>query len=361
MTTPANNPGEQPGPATVNAEPAGAQPQDQQSAPTSFDQYDSDTLLAAITGEPVAEVPKQPEEAPKPDPNAQAPDGEQEQEQEEEEQPQGDPPASQEAGDKPPGRISVRALPPEQQLETAQAMDMVRRGEAKDLLDAIQQIRGTNPSDQPAPKQEQASQEEEQEQEQPQQATDVSAIEQEIRDLRAQRVAANKEFDTDSVEEITEKIEDALVRLSDAKIAATFQARQQAEQVASYEEKYNSAVDELERMYPDVLDDNSVMTRLLDDKVTAAQARRDPALQDPRYILKFASEVAELIGTKAAKTAPTTPSAKVPAPPAAPRRGTAEGLAPAHATAVRHSQDQIKALIESASVDDMLDALAATS
>lgn len=359
MTTPANGSGEQPSNETVNATQAGAQPQDAP-ATLSFDTFSEDELLGAITGQPVDEAPIN---TPPATPDATPP---------------ADPPATQEpvnddvsaAGDdtpapadnKPPGRLSVRSLQADQQLELAQAIDMVRKGEASDTLEALQLIRGTTPQATPseaAPATQQPATESAPANP-PAQSKDEAAIQTEIEELRAQRASAKKDFDADLEEQLTEKIEDALVRLSEAKLHSVLHTQQAATQAAAYEDRYQAAVAELETVFPDVLDENSVMTRLLDDKVTAAIARKDPALQDPGYILKFAQEVAEMIGAKPATAQQPAPAAKVPAPPAAPRRGTASDLAPSTPAAGRPTAEQARQIIDQADPDTLLAALSAS-
>jgi hypothetical protein len=257
----------------------------------------------------------------------------------------------------------VRALPAEQQLETAQAIDMVRKGEASDILEALQAIRGTGQAP-PADPFEDGTPPADQQTAPPAQppapptSQDVTAIEAEIKELRAKRVAAKSEYDVDQEAALTEQIEDTIIRLNDAKMAASLQNQQQAAANASYEQVYQSTVVELESRFPDVLNDDSAFTRILDDKVTAAQARQDPALSDPRYLLKFAEEVASMLGASPTQPA-AQPARSVPAPPAAPRRGTAADLAPASQTP-RHSVDQVQAAFDHADPETLLAALVAT-
>lgn len=357
MTTPASSSGAQPSNETVNATPAGAQPQDAPATP-SFDNYSDTELLGALTGEPV-------DVAPTITPAADT-------------QPPADPPATQEpanddetpagseppapADNKPPSRLSVRSLQAEQQLELAQAIDMVRKGEASDPLEALQLIRGTTPQKAPseAAPATQPPATEAAPANPPAQSKDTAAIQSEIDELRVQRAAAKKDFDADLEEELESKIEDALVRLTEAKMHTILHTQQEATHAAAYEDRYQAAVAELETAFPDVLDEDSAMSRLLEDKVTAAIARKDPALQDPGYILKFAHEVADMIGAKpttAQQPAAAPAAPKVPAPPPAPRRGTAADLAPATPAASRYTDEQAQQIINQADPDAILAAL----
>lgn len=363
MTTPAHSSGEQPGDETVNAGNAGEQPQDQQNA-TSFDDYSSEALLAAITGEEIPEddaqetAPTEAQDQPTEEEKETTPKSSNEDTEEEEgeeqppEEPQGD-----EDGVKPPNRVSLRALPPEQQLETAQALEMVRNGQANDLPEAFALLRAERGEEGA----EHQQKDEEKPQEKPEQQTsEVAGIEAEIRELRAQRTEAKKEFDSDLESELTEKIEDALGKLADAKIQAAFETRQRAEMQQSFDQQYQSAVVELESKYPDVLDENSTMSRWIEDKLTAAEARNAPELSDPRFILRIADEVAQVLGAKpAGEPAEKKPTAKIPDPPTPPRRGTAADVAPDHSSRARTTDEQARAMIEDADPDTLLQALAA--
>jgi hypothetical protein len=266
-----------------------------------------------------------------------------------------DPPANQ-TGTKAPGRLSVRALPAEQQLETADALAMVREGKAVDLLDALQQMRGTrqappvaDPFDgQPPAKQDDPAPT----------SQDVAAIEQEIADLRAQRDDAKARYEDDEKDALTLKIEDAIIRRNDAKMEAAFRAQQEAVTKQSFDVQYDSAVSELEAKFPDVLNEDAAFTKILGDRMDAARARKAPELNDPRYILKLAEETADLLGIAKATPAPTTTARpSVSAPPPAPRRANGAAVAPAHPAANRPSQDEVQARIANASPEELLAAL----
>lgn len=254
-------------------------------------------------------------------------------------------PEVQAADAKPPGRLSVRALPPEQQIEMARAIELVREGKAADVFEAIASMRSPGAPKAAAAEPDAAAPEVPPSS--PPAAPEVSAIETELADLRAQRKAAKAEFDTDAEEDLTTRIEDTLMRLQEAKLEA-----QRATQAnTAWQAKYLEAVDELESQYPDTLDDGSEFSTLLDDLLTAARARKDPGLQDPRHILVLAERVAGLL------TPP--PSGRRPSAPPPVPRPTGRALAPAHSSVNRPTVDQVEAMIRDADPDDLLAALVA--
>lgn len=348
MTAPAQGPGEQPGieQATAPAAPVSEQPP-AAATPQTLDEMSADEILDLITGQ----TPPQNE----PTTSEQAPPAEETNPANEEDTDDIDPPAA--PGTKAPGRLSVRALPAEQQLETADALAMVRAGDAVDLLDALQQMRGTRqtqpaaetPAGQPQAKQDDPAP--------PPQ--DVAAIDQEIADLRAQRDDAIARYEDDERNALTLKIEDAIIRRNDAKMEAAFRAQQEAVTKQSFDALYDSAVSELEAAFPDVLNEDAAFTKILGDRMDAARARKAPELSDPRYILKLAEDTADLLGiTKATATTPTPPAkTSVPPPPPPPRRATGAAVTPAHPAANRPSQDEVQARIANATPEELLAAL----
>jgi hypothetical protein len=325
MTTPDETPGGNPA-IESNVAPVSEQPQTSDPNDLSADQ-----LLEMITGNAQA--------SPTPTPDSQAPPAE------EEEEPQAEPAAS-----KPPGRVSQRFLPAEQQLENAEALALIREGKATDMLDALQSIRGlkgqpsTTPAaealpaatpDAPEPKDQTA----------PASAA-LAELEATLEILREQREQAEADYEDPKVKaRIQSQIEDTIRQIAKADI----DAERQRVQANSYNAEYQSAVDVLEAQFPESLDEDSQFYNLLDDKVTAARARNDAALHDPKFILKFAEEIQALL-------APKTQGKPASAPPKA-TRPTGAAVAPGHSQAPRPTQDQIKAAIDNADPDDLLAAL----
>lgn len=336
---------EQPGPDT-EVQDAGEQPLLDASA--AIDNASADELLEFVTGQ-----------APEKDPEPEAPAATATEQAGEkppvkvEEAPAAkdtEPPAS-----KPPGRLSVRALPVEQQQEMADALSLVREGKATDVLEALKTLRGEEAKPAAAKEKAEAAPKADDDQDTPPETpTGIKAIEDQLAQLRAERKQANLDYEPEEVDRLTNEIEDTLVSLQEAKAQAAqerqAQERQQSE-ATTYNDQYQSAVDELEGQYPDSLDDESKFSQLLDDKITAARVRNDPALKDPRFILSFAKDIHELL------TPP--PSGRAPSPPPPARRPTGEGVAPGHTQAARPTPDQVKARIDSSDPDELLAALAA--
>lgn len=235
-------------------------------------------------------------------------------------------------------RLSVRALPPDQQRELAQALDLVRDHQAPDVASAIHQLRGTAaPVHQPAaPAPVQVSA-----------AAEVSHIESEIAHLRAQRDAASDDFDRPEERRLTALIEDRVGRLAQARIS---EAHEQ-QYAAVYTERFEAAVDELEERFPAVLDEHSSFYKLLDAKVTAAKVNHDPALHDPDYILKFAEELEGMLH-------PTRRGTGLIPPKPATRSSMGNAVAPARTSAPRTTRADIEALIKNARAEDLLAVIA---
>lgn len=333
MTTPDDTPGANPALESTVA-PVSEQPQSRDPEDLSADQ-----LLEMITGnaEP-AQVPAQ--APPTPTPDSPEPPAE------DEEEPQAGPTAA----SKPPGRVSQRFLPAEQQLENAEALALIRDGKATDMLDALQSIRAlkgqpaTTPAAQ-APPAATPDAPEPQDQTAPASAT-LAQLEATLADLREQREQAEADYeDPKAKARIQSQIEDTIRQIAKADI----DAERQKVQAHSYNAEYQSAVDVLEAQFPESLDEDSQFYHLLDDKVTAARARNDAALRDPKFILQFAAEVQALL-------APKPPGKPASAPPKA-ARPTGAAVAPGHSQAPRPTQDQIKAAIDNADPDDLLAAL----
>lgn len=336
MTERTNDPGEQPG----NDTQAQASEQQQQPAPTALWDLSADELLEIASGE--AEAPAQPTQAEsEPAPQPETPPSA---------QPAGEPEGS-DAPAKPPGRLSVRSLPAEQQLETAQALEMVRKGEAADLLDALSQIRGVTQA--PQGEGSQPEKANEQAPSTPAKAPAVAQIEERIATLREERkVAKTVDYDTDKEEALTNQIEDALMELQEAKLLAQQQAQAaqaDAKAASAWEAEYQKANDELERDYPAALDDDSEFSDLLASFMAKAKEDQNPKLNDPRYILELAAK-ADRLTTK-------TPGKRPSDPPPAPKP-TGKALAPAHSAINRPTVDQVQQTIAEAEPEELLEYLA---
>jgi hypothetical protein len=247
------------------------------------------------------------------------------------------PPELAQSETRPKGRISVRSLPADEQKQLAVAVEMVRVGDATTVYEALQQLAGTPPeipastSDEIAPE--------------PitpplQTPAAVAELEAKIADLRAQRKAANADFDTVAASELTDQIEDAIADLGTAKAHAVVEKQA----LGAWQQQYLSAVDVMEEKYPDATDETTPFYQLLDDKVTAAEARKDPALNDPNYILKFAEQVATVLRQS---------SPRPMSPPSKPRVPVGASVAPGHSAVDRQTPDQIRELIKTASLEEI--------
>ena len=247
--------------------------------------------------------------------------------------------------EKAPQRISVRALPAEQQRQLAQAVDLVRNGQAEDITAAIMKIAGDEFAPEAvAPVIQNASTEAG-----PAVPEEVANITTRINELCDERLQAKRNFNVDIEDALTREIETTRFELLRAEQSA---AVRKAE-AKNYQQSYDSAIDELETRHPQAADETSPLYQLLSDRLEAAKARRDPALADPRFILKMADDVAALLGTTRTPAAPAQAPRTTPQPaPVRASRPVGSALAPAQAPAQRMTEEDISRLIQSMPIED---------
>ena len=326
MTTHDQDHGVQPG-AEKDGAFASEQPLDAQD----MNAYSADELLAAITRDPESS------ESATTSPASVQPPGQETEEQQ---------------GKKEKSlRLRLSALPPDQQHETAEAYRLVSEGKATDLLEALQQLRGVTaagPTPTNAPDDDGTETPYDDSQFKP---SALSELENQLEGLRSQRKLARDEFDADLEDQLTVEIENLSRRIAKEEIKAETQQKGIEQAENQFRSEYSAAVKELESQYPDVLDDNSEFTALLDDKLAAARYRNDPKLANPRFILELAQSVHALLDK---------PSGIRPSPPPAVPRPTGAGVAPVHNQPPRPTEDQLRAAINNASPEDLLAYIAGT-
>lgn len=335
-------PSEQPADTTAPVTPDTSAQQVSNDLTATIDSLPADQLLKLLNGDdldapaPLKTPPAAtPEEVIPEEPTETPPTGE---------QPNGD--ATTPGEGKTKSRLSTRFMAADEQLETAKAFELVRLKQAPDLLTALHQLRGTaSPAAAPATEQPEAA------------ATstpataqapaEVSSIQSVIDDLSAQRDQAADDYDKPEVRRI-----EALIRQNERLLMRAELAAENAQvEGHSYDVAYDAAVEQLEQDFPEVLDESTTFFKLLDDRVTAAKVRNDPALSDPGYILKFAAELNKTLN-------PTQkPATPIPAKPA---NGSRMGMtvAPSSAATPRATRADNEALIKNASAEDLLAVLA---
>lgn len=345
-TTALGEPGEQPAAVTPVSD-AGAQPQGSEPAST-LDGFEDSQLFEALERlesggafPTTPEAPAAPVAAPAP---VQAPPGETPA------APAADaaeaPPAAGEDGPQgttPKGRVSVRILPPAEQVRIAEALDMVRHGKAPDFQTAYGTLAGapaTGTPPAPAAAAPDADAPPAPVAQAPAATPAVAEIQATIATLREERKAARRDFDNDRIDELTDQIEDAQANLLRAEQAAAVQAVESR----SYNDRYADAVTAVEGRYEAARDENSVFNKILDDRITAAHHRGDPALSDPNFVIAFADEVAADLGLDRG-----TP---IPPPPAKPAR-TVGDFAPGHHSSGRLSGEAASRLISQIPIEKL--------
>lgn len=325
----------------VSAEPQATAESDPFEAIASLDRDELLSLFERIeSGElPTAKAEVAPTETPT--------ESEPQQEPETTEEPEGQPkPESTEP--KQIERISVRGLPEEQRVLMAKAARLVKDGEAKDIPEAIQKLTGTfqaNPEGQGEVVEPDAP-------EQPEEPADISELQARLANLRKERKEAKLAYEHEKEVELTDQIEDTLVAIQKAEIARD----RQAAEFKNYESRYLAAVEQMEEQYPEAQDESSAFHQVLNDKVIAARAKKDPRLQDPSHILKFAEETAKLLGLrKPAGQATTAPQkATPPAVPAKPARPVGEAVAPGTRSVGQLGKAEFEAAIASLTPEQLL-------
>lgn len=246
-------------------------------------------------------------------------------------------------GNKQISRVSVRRLPPTDQTRIAEAIAMVSRKESPDFDTAYASLRGLPAVEsQAAPASDQSAAEAAPSPKaQPAQTPAVAEIQATIATLREERKAARRDFDNDRIDELTDQIEDAQADLLRAEQAAAIQAVESR----SYDDLYVAAALQVDEKYREASEDeDSAFNRNLDNMITAARARNDPALDDPNYIIAFADQVAADLGLNKG-----TP---VPPPPAKPAR-TVGDFAPGHHTSGRLSGEAASRLISQLPIEKL--------
>jgi hypothetical protein len=232
-------------------------------------------------------------------------------------------------------RLSVTGLPDQDRELTAAAIAMVREGKAATIVDAIHALTGASQATQPSEAEAANTQPE------PQAPPPPTLLELEARFEQASEELADAIRDFDQEKQIELNKEIALLNRKILKAEQVEETRM--EQAQSWEQTYQAAVNEMETKYADLLDDDSSpFADWLDDKVAAAQARRDPAINDPRFIVAFADEIA-------ARVSKTAAPGKAPAPvPPRPASTVGTSVAPAHKAKPQISTRQAEEFIEKA-------------
>lgn len=252
---------------------------------------------------------------------------------------------------KAPKRVSVRALPDDQQVLVARAVEMVRKGEAPDILTAAAMLGGSK-QDQGADTQ--GAETEGQQQEQAAAQPDpINSIQERLTSLREQRKAAILEYDGEKQAELTDSIEETIAELSEAKAQARLNERDAQAQAQTYQQQYQKSVEEIEALYPDLEDDDSAFSRVFDGMIASGRARNPQAYGDAAELRDLADEVAGILNQRPARTNQTrTPL------PAQPRPSVPNGsaVAPGHTQASRITSDEAMRYLKNASLEQ-LDAL----
>lgn len=241
-------------------------------------------------------------------------------------------------------RLSVTGLADEDRDLTAKAIAMVREGKATTILQAMTTLAAEKDAFATSDDPNAGSVNDSQTQAHP------TLIDLEARfDAASEELAeAIRTFDQDKQIELNKEI-----AILNRQILRAEQAEAvRKAQVSSYQEDYAAAVTEMETKYADLLDDeDSPFADWLDDKVEAAKARRDPALSDPTFILKFAEQIASQV-------AKVSPSLKTPTPvPPRPTKVVGAAVAPAHKSKPQLTGRQAEEFIQKASSDVLAAAL----
>lgn len=333
--------GEQP---DVNVETAaGEQParnRDTDSSP--LDNFSSEQLMAALEEDEI----EAPESVQAPEPEAKEEETNEEEETTAEETPTSQTESEEETETEeqpeatkttnkhdPLRRVPLGGIPKEQRELIANATELIRSGQAKDLAEAVAKLGGTLPAaseETPSDEPETSPTSRETTTEAP---SSVQAIKDRIAELREQRDAAKDVFEELEVRRLTNEIEDAHVDL----IRAERAEERRLESQRSWDAMHDAACDKVEAKYPEAGDPTSRFSRNLENARIAFEAKNDMAKADPSFIEALADQVAEDLGYK--KQAPEAPKAK-------PNKPKGDQLAPGHGSAQRVSRTDAQRMIQ---------------
>lgn len=332
-------PGEQPAPETAPTETPGAQPAnlDPTAAIDDLSQEQLGNLL--FSGAPQTAAEAAPESIPaatKPPETTTPPE------------PDGEQPIL-ESGKPDLRRVALGGVPLSERQQIAEVARMIRSGEASTQVEALQKMgvlqtaQATPPTTtETTPEGSEATPPGAQPTETPAPSTDqVATLESRIAELRAQRDQAEEDYDVTEKRRLTAEIEDTVGLLAQARI----EAREQQASASQFQDAYAQAVDAMEAKHAWATDPESPLYEALNDKVTAAMARQDPALNDPNYIINFADQIAARFGN-ATKTPPPPPPTQAP-------RIVGGGVAPGHSQAHTPTEAEAMALIANASMEQL--------
>ena len=207
-------------------------------------------------------------------------------------------------GDAPIKRVTTRHLKREESARIADANQLVKDGRFESFHEAYLSL---------VPQTEAHKTATDTKGQQPENAapTEASQTVQELNDrladLRAQRKEAKiVNFDMDEEDRLTAEIEDTLSALADAKA----EARQQVVSQKERQYEWHRTVEEVESRYPELQNEESSMSRLLDGLVSGEIARGNaPDLR------ALAEEAASILNVKAKPGSRPTEKSPAPAPP----------------------------------------------
>lgn len=243
-------------------------------------------------------------------------------------------------------RLSISGLADTDRDITAAAIALVREGKASSIIEAVQSLAPqTNTATERAP--ELANGEHPPTNNPANAPQTLIALEARFEQANEEMAEAIREFDQEKQVALNKEI-----ALLNRQILRAEQAEETAsKQATSWEYEYQDAVNRMEEKYAELLDDDTnPFGDYLDDKVEAAKARKDPALHDPNFILRFADEIAARMQT--------AKPAKSPSPlPQRPTIVTGSNVAPSNRSKAQMTTGQIEQFINTASVDVLEKAL----
>ena len=326
--------GEQPA-VTPDTTPAGAQPANASAdtAASSLENLSSEQLLAALEAAEYGEESTEITDEPEPEETETPPAAEETPAAgaEEETAPAGE--SANTTENKSLRRLPLGGIEEAQRNEFAEAAKLIRKGEAKDLAEAVAILRGTPLETAPATESADTPPVS-------QTPSTVADIQQQIQALREQRDQADDDFDKPTVRKLTNEIEDLQLSLLRAESAD----RESRVIQGSWDAKHDAACDQVEAKFKDFAKSEPRFYQLLEDRRVAMEARKDPELKDPAFIIGEAEKIAELLGYNK----PVTPAPKVKA-----TVPNGQDLAPAHQTAGRISRPEAQRMIQEVPIEEL--------
>lgn len=253
-------------------------------------------------------------------------------------------------------RMNVGDLPETDIDRIFQLRDMVKRGEATDVLDAMRKMAAPEaPAETPDTKADPTPQ--------PEPSQKLQDLQQRIETLKQDRINARKvDFDFDKADAISDEIAVLTVELKEAEKEAENTLQTESLSAKEWESKQAESFEELKKAFPDLRDEASPLYEEYCAQHALAVTNEDPAFQNPDWPLVIAKRAQARLDRLTSKTPQAkTSSVRTSPPPPAPAKPSRPvgSLSGQGADGPPLSSTELSRLVESAPLDALQEALSA--